>query len=82
MNNQRKAQFPTFRLLAMGLIAYLLIDLIVSYIKGGPEAPSLTLLLLSAALFGGGLVFIGIMTWREWKKAQETADDDEQEKLP
>ncbi|MBP3634249.1 MAG: hypothetical protein J6J43_06725 [Oscillospiraceae bacterium] len=68
MNNTK---IPVFRLIAVVYLAYLLIDLVVKYLKGGAEAPSLGLLLLSVLVLGGGTVFVAILTWRDWKKSQE-----------
>lgn len=60
-----------FRLLAIGYVLWILKDLVQAYLAGGEEAPSLWLLLGSIAVLGGGCVFIGIMTFRQWKRMKE-----------
>ena len=57
-----------FRVLAIGYVLWILKDLVAAYFAGGPEAPSLGLLLGAIAVLGGGCVFIGIMSYKQWKK--------------
>ena len=56
-----------YRILGMGLVSYFLIDLIVSFFKGGEDAPSLLLIVLAIAMLGGGIAFVAVLTWKEWK---------------
>jgi len=81
MNNTNFTRVLTFRLLAIGFIVYTLADLCLDYFKGGPEAPSLLLILLSTLVLGGGAVFIAIVTWKEWKKSK-AQEEPEEEQLP
>ena len=60
-----------FRGLAVGIVLYWLGDIILGFFRGGPDAPSLTLLLLSVAVLGGGAVFVAVSTWKLWKKSKE-----------
>ena len=56
-----------FRLLAVGYVAYLCIQMIKMYVEGGPDAPSLGMLIGGVALLGGGAAFLAIMTYKEYK---------------
>ncbi len=56
-----------FRLLAVGYVAYLCIQMIKMYVDGGPDAPSLGMLIGGVALLGGGAAFLAIMTYKEYK---------------
>ena len=56
-----------FRVLAVGYLIWILKDLTVAYMAGGEEAPSLTLLIATFAVFGAGIVFIVITSIRQWK---------------
>ena len=63
------------RLLAVGYVLYMLYQVVMSYIEGGPDAPSVGLLILSIVLLGGGAALIGILSWREYSRhMQETAE--------
>ena len=64
----------TFRVLAIGYIGYMCINIIKLYNEGGPEAPSLTALLLSVILLGGGALFLALLTYKEWKRNKEDYD--------
>lgn len=57
-----------FRLLAIGYVSYLCVNMVKLYIEGGPEAPSLTTLILGLAVLGGGVIFLALLSFREWKK--------------
>lgn len=65
-----------FRLLAVGYVLWLLKDLVVMYIEGGEDAPSLLVLIGTAVVFIGGSVWIIIMTVRQYKqmKAEQEAE--------
>ena len=63
-----------FRLLAIGYVSYLCINVVKLYKAGGPEAPSLTGLILAIALLGGGAALLAILTYREWKTAKPAYD--------
>ena len=64
----------TFRLLAMGYVGYLCYNMIKLYLEGGPEAPSLTTLIVGLVVLGGGVVFLGIVSYREWKRSKVEYD--------
>ena len=56
-----------FRLLAVGYVAYLCINIVKLYLAGGPDAPSITGLVLGLAVLGGGAAFLAVLTYKEWK---------------
>ena len=56
-----------FRILAIGYISYLCVNIIKLYNAGGPDAPSLTALVLGIVVLGGGAAFLGVLTYKEWK---------------
>ena len=65
-----------FRLLAVGYILWMLKDLVVMYIEGGEDAPSLPLLLGTAVVFIAGCVFILWASVKQYKqfKADQAAE--------
>lgn len=81
MNETNSNQFKspkgalTFRILAIGIIVYLLADLLLAYFKGGADAPSLTLILVASVVLGGGAVFVGYLTWKAWKQDTENKEE-------
>ena len=68
-----------FRALAIGYVLWMLKGLIEAYVKGGEDAPTLMMLVGAIVLLGGGCVFIGIMSYRQWKrmKAEVAAYNEE-----
>ena len=81
-NRSEKEQQPRsmqttlmIRVLAVGYILYMLYNIIKSYIAGGADAPSLTLLLVAVLVLGGGSLWVAIVTWMDYKayKAEEAA---------
>lgn len=56
-----------FRVLAVGYVAYLCIQMVKTYTAGGPDAPSLPMLIGGLVLLGGGAAFLAILTYKEWK---------------
>ena len=56
-----------FRLLAVGYVAYLCINIVKLYLAGGPDSPSITGLVLGLAVLGGGAAFLAVLTYKEWK---------------
>ena len=63
-----------FRLLAIGYIAYLCINIVKLYIAGGPDAPSVIALVLGVVVLGGGAAFLGVVTYKEWKTGKVAYD--------
>lgn len=63
-----------FRILAIGYISYLCVNIIKLYNAGGPDAPSLTALVLGIAVLGGGAAFLAVMTYQEWKRGKVAYD--------
>ena len=69
----------TFRLIAIGVVLYWLFGIVKAYLQGGPEAPSLGLLIVAIVIMGGGSAVIGLLTWKNWKKAKAEAVMTEEE---
>ena len=69
----------TFRLIAVGVVLYWLFGIVKAYLQGGPEAPSLGLLIVAIVIMGGGSAVIGLLTWKNWKKAKAEAVMTEEE---
>ena len=63
-----------FRLLAVGYVAYLCIQMVKTYTEGGPDAPSLTVLICGLVLLGGGALFLAYLTYAEWKRNKPRYD--------
>ena len=64
----------TFRLLAIGYIVYMCVNMVKLYLDGGPDAPSVTALVAGVVLLGGGSIFLAILTYKEWKRNKEAYD--------
>ena len=69
----------TFRLVAIAVVLYWLFGIVKAYFEGGPEAPSLALLIVAVVVMGGGAALVGWLTWKNWKKAREEAVMTEEE---
>ena len=65
------------RVLAAGFVFYSLGEIVLAFFKGGEEAPSLTLLLVSILVLGGGGVYVALMAWREYKKNKDALQEAE-----
>ena len=63
-----------FRLLAIGYIGYMCINMVKLYTEGGPDAPSLPLLIGGVVLLGGGALFLAFITYKEYKKNKISYD--------
>ena len=63
-----------FRVLAVGYLVYLCVDLIKLYNAGGPDAPSLTALILGMVVLGGGAAFLAFIAYKEWKRSKVEYD--------
>lgn len=57
----------TFRVLAVAYVGYLCIQMVKTYTEGGPDAPSLPMLIGGLALLGGGALILAILTYKEYK---------------
>lgn len=57
-----------FRLLAIAYVGYLVIQMIKLYIEGGPDAPSLPMLIIGAGLLSAGVIWLAIISYKEWKR--------------
>lgn len=63
-----------FRLLAIGYLGYLCVNLVNLYKEGGADAPSLPLLIGGLAVLGGGAIFLAIISYKEWKRGKVEYD--------
>ena len=63
-----------FRVLAVGCVTYLCINMVKLYLAGGPDAPSLTTLILGLAVLGGGAIFMAVVSYKEWKRSKVEYD--------
>lgn len=63
-----------FRVLAIGYVAYLCIQMIQAYTQGGSDAPSLGMLIAGIVLLGGGAAFLAILSYQEWKRNKKKYD--------
>jgi len=72
-----------FRLLAVGYILYMFWEVLQMYLAGGEDAPKLWMLLVAFVVLVGGPVWICIMTYKEWKRsrelAQQQADEEDED---
>lgn len=57
-----------FRLLAIGYVTYLCVNMVKLYLEGGPDAPTLTTLILGLVVLGGGVIYLAFVSYREWKR--------------
>lgn len=80
-NNETQKQTPrnpsnvvAFRILAIGYLTYLCVDLIKLYNAGVPDAPSLPLLIGGLVVLGGGALFLGIISYKEWNRSKAEYD--------
>ena len=60
-----------FRVLAIGYVAWMLKDVVKAYFAGGPDAPSGIFVLCSCLVLGAGCVWIGIMSYKQYKQMKE-----------
>lgn len=63
-----------FRVLAIGYLIYLCSDLVKLYNAGGPDAPSLTMLIVGIVVLGGGALFLAFIAYKEWKRSKVEYD--------
>ena len=63
-----------FRVLAIGYIGYMCVNMIKLYTEGGPDAPSLTALILGMVVLGGGAAFLAFIAYKEWKRSKVEYD--------
>ena len=63
-----------FRVLAVGYVAYLCIEMIKTYTAGGPDAPSLPMLIGGLVLLGGGALFLAVLSYKESKAGKAKYD--------
>ena len=79
-NSETKAEprnptnFIMFRILAVGYLLYLCADMVKLYPAGGPDAPSLPMLIGILAVLGGGTIFVAIVSFKAWKQSKAEYD--------
>lgn len=64
-----------FRVLAIGYVGYLCVNMVKLYLAGGPDAPSLPTLILGLVVLGGGALFLAFVSYREWKRSKVAFDE-------
>ena len=50
-------------LIALLYVAYLLFQMVMGAVRGGPDAPASWQLALGVAVLGGGAALLGVLTW-------------------
>jgi len=63
-----------FRLIAVAYVGYLCIQMVKTYTAGGPDAPSLGLLIGGLVILGGGAIFLAFLTYKEYKRNKANYD--------
>ena len=58
----------TFRLLAVAYVAYLCYQMVSLYLEGGPDAPTLPVLIIGVVLLGGGAIVMAILSYKEYQR--------------
>lgn len=80
-SNNRRARNPNgvmgFRMAAIFVVLYMLYQVVRDYIQGGPDAPSVFLLILAIVVLGGGSIGLAITSYKLWK--DETKKEPEEE---
>ena len=63
-----------FRLFGVGYVLWMWKDLVKLYIEGGPDAPSLNMVVISGVAFWGIGIWLIIMSFRFYKKMKAEYD--------
>lgn len=63
-----------FRILAIGYVSYLCVNMVKLYLAGGPDAPTLSTLIIGLVVLGGGVIFLAFVSYREWKRSKSEYD--------
>ena len=66
-------------LLAVVYLCYLIFQMVKRYLAGGPDAPSVSLLVGGIALLGGGCVILGILARKMFLMPVEEETEQESE---
>ena len=69
----------TFRLLGVGVVLYWLYELVIGYVRGGPDAPSTGLLILAVVVMGGGAGLVAWLAFKLYKQDKAAAEMTEEE---
>ena len=64
-----------FRVLAIGYVGYLCVQMIKTYLAGGSDAPSLPMLIGGVAVLGAGAIFLAVLTYKEYKRNKVAYDE-------
>ena len=64
-----------FRILAIGYVSYLCFNMVKLYLTGSPDAPSLSTLIIGLVVLGGGVIFLAIISYQEWKRNKAAYDE-------
>ena len=68
-----------FHLMGAGLVLYWLYQIIRDFVKGGPEAPSVGLLIVAILILGGGSIAVALLSYRNYKMDKAAAEMTEEE---
>ena len=69
----------TFRLLGAGVVLYWLLQIIMAFVKGGPDAPSVGTLILGIVVLGGGAGLVAWLAYRSYKLDKAAAEMSQEE---
>ena len=66
--------------LVIAIVVYMFWQILKNYLAGGPDAPSLALVIGAGVVLLGGCVVIGYMAIRLYRQSKRQAEEDRQEK--
>lgn len=56
-----------FRLIAVAYVLYLVWQCVQAFLAGGEGAPSLTAVIITCVVLGGGGILLGVLSYIKWK---------------
>jgi len=68
-----------FRALGVVVVLYWLYEIIRDYLRGGPDAPTLAVLIVACIVMGGGAIFVAVVSLKAWKAEKAAAEMSEEE---
>ncbi len=78
-NNRRNPKLAMmFQVLGVVVVLYWLAGIIRDYVKGGPDAPSLAVLIAGCVVLGGGGLLVAWLTWKTWKMEKERQENEDE----
>lgn len=83
MENKNPMTTLLLRLAGMGIVLYWYYESVLLYLQGGPDAPSLTFMILAGIVMIGGALAVGILSFRTYlqdkKKLEEASEQTQPE---